>query len=150
MTGRRRLSLQGLAAPAGFLLVVGILFAGAVWDGGVFFQRDIHGLWVPRIEAFVRGVAGGAWPLWDPDASFGQPLLADPEAQVLYPPTWLNFLMRPWTYYTWFVAGHSWRSALCAYALGRRWGLSRPASFVAGGLWVASGPLQSFVEVWHH
>jgi hypothetical protein len=145
-----RPSLQALAPPAGLLLLALALHKGAVWDGGVFFQRDIHSIWVPQVEAFVRMVLGGAWPLWDPGSSFGQPLLADPSAQVLYPPTWLNLLMRPWTYYTWFVVGHTWFSAACTYALGRRWGLSRPASFIAGGMWAASGPLQSFVELWHH
>ena len=43
----------------------------------------------------MRAVASGALPLWDPSPAFGQPLLADPGAQVLYPPTWLNLLMRP-------------------------------------------------------
>jgi hypothetical protein len=76
-------------------LVVGLL-PQFVLGGGVFFERDIHLAWQPQVESFVRSIALGAWPLWDRSMGFGQPLLADPSAQLLYPPSWLNLLMPPW------------------------------------------------------
>ena len=56
-------------------------------------------VWLPQVESFVRGVATGSWPLWDTYSGLGRPLLADPRAEILYPPTWLNLVLRPATYY---------------------------------------------------
>lgn len=134
-------------ALAGLVL---LLFRGAVFEGRVFHKRDIHLVWHPQVEAFVRAVAFGSWPVWDPSPSFGQPLLADPSAQVLYPPTWLNLILRPWTYYTMFAVSHTLFSALGLYALARRFELSRPASTLAAALWITCGPFVSYLDLWHH
>jgi hypothetical protein len=48
---------------------------------------------------FARTIGEGFLPLWDLAIGFGQPLLADPGAQVLYPTTWLTLLLAPWTVY---------------------------------------------------
>ena len=48
-----------------------LLFADALAGRVVFYERDVLSSWVPAIEAFVRAIAGGAWPRpplgWDPD-----------------------------------------------------------------------------------
>jgi len=127
-----------------------VLFWKAVFRGEVLYQRDIHLIWFGQVETLVRAVASGSWPVWDPYTGFGQPLLANPDAQVLYPPTWLNFVMRPGTYYTLFAVSHLAFSGLGLYALARRLGRSRGAAFVGAALWTASGPLLSTVSLWHH
>jgi Bacterial membrane protein YfhO len=131
-------------------LAVVVLFRESLLEGGVFYKRDIHLIWQPQVEGFVRAVVGGALPLWDPSPAFGQPLLADPGAQVLYPPTWLNLVMRPWTYYTLFAFAHVLFSALCFHALARRWGLGPLAALAGAGVWAFSGPFLSLVDLWHH
>ena len=97
----------------------------------------------------MRAVTAGEWPLWNPDIGFGQPLWADANTQLLYPPTWLNLFMRPWTYYTAYVMAHLLLAALGARALGLALRLRPPAATVAGLLWVACGPLLSLGEVWN-
>ena len=57
---RERIALSGLAG------LVLFLHRGALVAGGVMFKRDVHLIWVPEIEGFVRAVLGGAWPVWDP------------------------------------------------------------------------------------
>jgi Bacterial membrane protein YfhO len=126
------------------------LFRGALFGGGVFYRRDIHLVWYPQVETFVRVVAAGAWPLWNPSLGFGRPLLADPGAQILYPPTWLNLLMRPWTYYTIFAVAHALGTTLGFFALARRLGLSISGAVVGAGLWLLSGPYLSSIDLWHH
>jgi hypothetical protein len=138
-----------LLARAALCVLVLVLFREAL-AGGVFYERDIHLIWHPQIEGVVRAVAGGAWPLWDPSPAFGQPLLADPGAQVLYPPTVLNLVVRPWTYYTLFAVGHVLFSALAFLALARRWGLSAAAAGTGAVAWTLSGPFLSLVDLWHH
>jgi hypothetical protein len=139
-----RLALLALA-----LLVVA-LFRESVLQGGVFYKRDIHLIWHPQVEGFVRAVFSGALPLWDPSPAFGQPLLADPAMQILYPPTWLNLLVRPWTYYTLFAFGHVLLSGIAFHALARRWGLGAGAALAGACAWVLSGPFLSLVDLWHH
>ncbi|HYN04852.1 MAG TPA: hypothetical protein VE359_20545 [Vicinamibacteria bacterium] len=138
-----------LAFLALTLLVVA-LFRESVLQGGVFYKRDIHLIWHPQVEGFVRAVFSGALPLWDPSPAFGQPLLADPAMQILYPPTWLNLLVRPWTYYTLFAFGHVLLSGLAFHALARRWGLGAGAALAGACAWVLSGPFLSLVDLWHH
>ena len=95
--------------------------------------------------------ASGSWPVWNPYISFGQPLLANPNAQILYPITWLHLLMPAWTFYAWYVVFH--------FVAGRMRHLrARPpprasreaAPSPPGLLWVLSGPFLSLVNLWHH
>jgi hypothetical protein len=141
--GRERIALGGLAG------LVLFIHRGAL-AGGVMFKRDVHLIWAPQIEGFVRAVLGGSWPVWDPFPAFGQPLLADPGAQVLYPLTWLNLLMRPWTYFTVYSVFHGLLAAFGLYRLARHLGASIGGSFVASALWILSGPFLSLVDLWHH
>ena len=137
------------AAVAGLLAIVTFLMREAL-AGGVLYRRDVHLVWHPQVEAFVRAVASGSWPVWDPGPMFGQPLMADPSAMVLYPFTWLNLALRPWTYYTVFVLFHLCASALGMRLLARRLGMSQGAAFVAAALWTACGPFLSLIDLWHH
>ena len=135
-----------LTAGVGYLLIVVALFRELVFEGRVLFERDIHLFWYTQVESFVRIVTTPAWPLWDPYTSFGQPLLADPSAQIFYPPTWLNLLMRPWVYCTLFVLSHLVFSGVGAFRLARRLAIAHLGAFTAGALWITSGPLLSLVN----
>ena len=147
MSGRLR--AEG-PAIAGLLAVVLVLFSDVMFGGRVFYDRDIHLEWYSQMEGFVRAVAAGSWPLWDSTIAFGQPLLADPSAQIAYPLTWLNLVLLPWDYYTVFVVLHCVATGVGMFLLARHLGTSRLAAFTAAGIWMASGPLLSLVNVWHH
>ncbi|HXU79770.1 MAG TPA: hypothetical protein VN914_00115, partial [Polyangia bacterium] len=127
-----------------------LLIPRALLLGEAFYERDLAFDWVTQVEVFVRSVTSGSWPLWDNAKAFGQPLLANPDAQILYPPTWLNLVVRPWTYYTLFVAAHLLLAGIGASLLARAFGASRGAAVAAGALFMASGPLLSLVNLWHH
>jgi hypothetical protein len=144
--------------PSNEALVDGLLLAGVaalllprvVLLGEVLFERDVQLVWHPQTEAFVRAVASGAAPLWDPHVAFGHPMLANPNTQVLYPPTWLNLIVPAHVYYALYALAHLWLAGLGARALGREIGLSRRAAIVCAGVFMASGPVVSLVNVWHH
>ncbi len=141
---------QARLAIVGLSMLVAFFVRDPLVSGRVFYVRDIHLQWFGQVESFVHAVANGNWPLWDPYVSFGQPLLANANAQLLYPPTWLNLVMRPWTYYTVFLAGHLLFSAVGIYALARRWGISPWGAFVAAAFWLSSGPVLSLGNLWNH
>ncbi len=148
--GWRPISRQDIGAALCLLLIALFLFRDAVFGRGVLFRRDISLVWYPQVESFVRCVASGSWPLWDPYRGFGQPLLADPSAQVLYPFTWLNLILPPWVSYTLFVVAHLWLSGIGLYALARRWKVARAGALLGGVIWMAAGPFLSLASLWHH
>jgi hypothetical protein len=137
-------------AGLGLLALITFLLQEALFGGQVFYERDLHLQWFGQVETFVRSVASGSWPLWDPFVSFGEPLLANANNQILYPPTWLHLLIRPWTYYTLFFFAHLMLAGLGLYRLASRLGVSRAGAFVAAALWVTSGPLLSLGNAWNH
>src|SRR5215212_7451235 len=118
------------AAFAGIAGVVASLFAGPLLRGEVFYYRDIHLQWVGQTEAFVRSVAAGSWPFWNRRWSFGMPLLANPNNQLLYPLTWLNLVMPPWHYYSLFVVMHFLLAGLGFFLAARRLGASAFAAWL--------------------
>jgi len=126
------------------------LFPDAFLRGGVFYYRDIHLQWVGQMEVLLQSVNAGSWPLWNPYTSFGQPLLANPNYQVYYPPTLLGLFMAPWTYYRLFVFFHLVFGGGGTYAAGRRLGLSPVAACLGAMIWMASGPFVSLVSLWNH
>ena len=98
---RRDFLVAGLTSALAILLD-----PAAILRGESFFERDLHLDWYPRLEALARCVSEGAWPVWDTSIGFGQPLLADPGAQVAYPVTWLLLAVPRPAAYTVFVLVH--------------------------------------------
>jgi len=145
--GGRRADLGALGALAA---LVTLLFHDVVFSGRVLFERDVQTYFIPFAE-ILRGMARErTWPLWNPYLAFGQPLLANPQFEVLYPFTWLLALLAPWTYYSGFVVFHSLFSAVGVYLLCRTLGLGVAAAFAGAGVWVSSGPWLSLVSNWLH
>ena len=90
-------------AALGLLALLIALFWRLVFRGEVLYDRDIAAVFHPMAESFFRAWRAGSLPLWNPWFSFGEPMLANPSAQVLYPPTWLMLAVPPATYYTLYV-----------------------------------------------
>ena len=143
--------LKASALPAVGLAAVALaLFPGALL-GRTVSKGDLQMMFLGQNDALLHCLARGSWPVWDPFLGFGQPLLANPGNQVLYPPTWTNLLFGPETCLTLYVLGHLLWAGLGTYALGRReLGLSRWAAWLAGAAWMSSGPLLSHVQRWQH
>ena len=145
--GGRRADLLALGALAA---LVTVLFHGVVFSGRVLFERDVQTYFIPFAEILRRMARERTWPLWNPYLAFGQPLLANPQFEVLYPFTWLLPLLAPWTYYHVFVVFHSLFSAVGVYLLCRTLGLGAAAALAGAGIWAASGPWLSLASNWLH
>jgi hypothetical protein len=150
MAGSRHVVEPNRLALAGLVVLVVALFPDLLLGGRVLYERDISIVWEPQVQAFVRAVTTGSLPLWDPHVSFGHPMLANPNSQVLYPFTWLNLVLAPGAFYTVYALAHLIAAGLGLFLLARRLTLSPPAAFLAAAAYVASGPLLSLVDVWHH
>ena len=137
-------------ALAALVALVALLFRDAIFRGRVFYDRDIHLLWYGLAQTFVRSVAAGSWPVWNPYPALGQPLLALPNSEVAYPFTWLNLVVQPGAYFTAFASFHILVAAVGTYVFARQLPLSPVAACGAAALWCASGPLLCLVNGWNH
>jgi hypothetical protein len=52
-------------------------------------EGDFTQEYFPVLVTAARSLADGVFPFWNPYSNGGQPLLADPQAALLYPLTWL-------------------------------------------------------------
>jgi hypothetical protein len=140
----RRLAAGHLLPLSALAALPLLLFRHAVFGGGALYERDIYLYWHAQVEALVRSAGAGAWPLWDPLASFGEPLW---EMPILYPTTWLNLLLPAWSFYTLTAVLHCAFGGIGLYLLAHRLGCSRLASLASAALWVVSGPQLSVVNL---
>ncbi|MEO8360722.1 MAG: YfhO family protein [Vicinamibacteria bacterium] len=126
------------------------LFPRVILLGEVFYERDVLIVWTAQITSFVTAIRQGSWPVWDPGVAFGHPMLGNPNTQVFYPFTWLNLLIEPLTVYALYVMAHLLFTGIGVHLWAKRLGASSGAATLSACLWVSSGPLLSFVNVWHH
>ena len=138
-----------LVAGAALALQALVLLAPATLGGQAYFRRDVHLMWYAQADQYARAWHEGSRLLWNPAASFGQPLLADANNQVFYPFTPLHLVLRPWTFYTLYAFVHLWLAGAGAAFLARRLGLAWLPAWACGALWMASGPLLSLVDTWN-
>jgi hypothetical protein len=149
----RRVAEWLLAAPGGWplhLLLATLVLPRAAYLGEALYAGDVHLDWYPRALAFARTLRAGLPPLWDLSIGFGQPFLADPSGQVLYPSTWLALLLAPHVLYTVFALAHLVLAGTGATRLARASGLRRLEATASGAAFMLSGPVVSMVTLWHH
>lgn len=138
-----------LLAGLGLLAVSALALPGTL-GGREIFERDVDLLYATQSAAVARALAEGAWPLWNPRAGFGQPLLANPNVQVFYPQGWLAVLLPFGLAYALCTHLHLVLAGLGVRALALRLGHGGGAAWLAGALFVAAGPTLSFVNMWAH
>ncbi len=60
---------------------------------GVFFYHDIQYYFYPYHIISANMARAGQWPLWNPYAFSGIPLVGDGQTAMFYPPNWLFFML---------------------------------------------------------
>jgi hypothetical protein len=66
-----------------------VLFADVLFAGSGFCQRDLFPYHYALKHAVRETIARGGFPFWNRFISGGQPLAANPAAELFYPPQWL-------------------------------------------------------------
>jgi hypothetical protein len=87
-SSRRRDALAVLA----LCLLATILFADVLFGARSLYVRDLTRSFRPTKQILREVVQHGEFPYWNRYYSAGQPLAANPEHEVFYPPTWLILL----------------------------------------------------------
>lgn len=116
-----------------------LVFAGlvAVFDwkvlrGGALFgfidsSRFFYPFWKWGSQVLHQGII----PLWNPDAQFGCPYLADPQMAAAYPPVFLLYsVLKPTDAFAGLILLHHFWALLGFWVLARHERFSAPASFL--------------------
>ncbi|MEW6734985.1 MAG: YfhO family protein [Acidobacteriota bacterium] len=125
---------------------IGFFFLPLFWPGDIYFYRDVTFDAYPLSAVVKQCFDTRVLPLWNPYIGFGQPLLTDPAAQVIYPTTLLRILLPAPLAYKWHVILHSWWAAMGMFLLCRRWRLSRLAALMGALGFVFAGPFVSYIN----
>ena len=120
-------------APAA-LLVLGVLLplGGAAVLGDPFEWGDTSRFFGPVRRPVVDALRAGRLPLWNPTATFGQPLFAEGMHGVLHPVSLAAAALDPAGRIAPLVLAYFVLAALGAFALARAFGSTGTAAFVAG------------------
>ncbi len=107
---------------------------------------DFQGYYYPLAEFFTKSLMRGDWPWWEPYTYSGQPLFANINAQVFYPPwlalTGLNLLLgggHPKYMLELNLVLHVVAGGFGAWLLGRTLGAGFWSAMVAGTVYQLSG-----------
>jgi hypothetical protein len=138
--GRAILSLLGAAILFCLPLIPEILGARRL----VF--RDAASTHWPWSRVAAASLAAGELPLVNPTASGGQPLLANPNAALLYPTNLLFEVLPPSAAFNLHYMLHALWALAGGRALARRLGLSEGPAFLAGAAFAFSGMTLSYVS----
>jgi hypothetical protein len=149
-----------LLALLGFACAV----AAPVFLGGVPVAMDTLALWGPQAvtapqpvhnpdladsaliflpwQVFVRrSLAGGEWPLWNPDVFAGYPFQGNPQTQLYYPLMWLLWLLPLPQALQLGEIVHLWLAGAGMFVLARVLSTSRTGSVLAGLTFAGCGQL---------
>ncbi|MCS6907592.1 MAG: hypothetical protein RML93_06905 [Anaerolineales bacterium] len=127
-----------------------ILFAPGIFGGKAFFWGTILLQFIPWRHLALELLRRGELPLWNPLSGMGAPLLANYQAALLYPPTWVLIVLEALGGLMWSAVGQGVFLALhlgfCAVGM-KRWlrelGLRDLGQMVGGMAFGLSGYLVS-------
>lgn len=146
MTRLKRLK-SDLAAIA--LLVVSSLaiFFDVLVGANAFYIRDLTRYYYPTKRIIREGLLRGEFPYWNPYYSAGQPMAANPEYEVFYPPQWLILLPDYDLGYRLHILVHLPIAAVGMYLLLRSLRLRIGSALVGAAAWTFGGLFMSLINL---
>ncbi len=145
----RESTARGAEVRAALLLVLvcALLFVDVLLLGNRFFIRDLTRYYYPTKSVIREVVLGGEFPYWNRHYGGGQPMAANPEYEIFYPPQWLVFLPDYDLGYRLHILIHLPIAAIGMYALLRSLGLRRRSAIFGGIVYGAGGVIVSTINL---
>jgi len=130
-------------AFAALMALVAAVFWRALFTSDTFFFRDISFAHFPRAVELRTLVRSGQLPIWNPFEHFGEPVSVNANYLLFYPTAWLAWMLPAAYGFKLHYLLHFFVLAAGTFLLARRIGLRPFACFLAGALFVFSGPIVS-------
>src|ERR671935_970729 len=122
------------SAALGLFAAALVFYYPLVFLGRALVDYDAFVYFYPQRVFLARSLLSGRIPLWDPYLFGGAPFLANPQAAVLYPPSWLFVLGPVQAVYTAQLVLHAFLSAFFTYLLARHALGAPPVAAAIGGV----------------
>lgn len=130
------------------LLMVSLAtFADVLVGYKSLFMRDITRYYYPTKRIIREVILGGSMPFWNPYYSAGQPMAANPEYEVFYPPQWLILLPSYDLGFRLHILLHVFLAAAGMYLLLRSMRLLIPTAFFGAASFAFGGFYLSLVNL---
>ena len=130
-------------AVAIIVVAVTLMFSDILFFGRALYFRDITRFYYPMKKVTRDIILSGDFPSWNPYLSSGQPLAANPEFAVFYPPHWLLLLPDFELAFRLHILLHYYIAAIGAFALLRSWRLSIESAIFGAFAYTFGGLLLS-------
>ncbi|HWB54443.1 MAG TPA: hypothetical protein VG722_09630 [Tepidisphaeraceae bacterium] len=132
-----------LAGPVVLIALVVIILRQSLFSGGTlvpsFPNTDLHTeFFAWRYFGFTQWLHGH-FPFWNPRVFCGMPFFAQTQSNLLYPISWVFFVLDVASASTVEMAANICVAALCTYCWARQRGISRSGSTFSGALYAFSG-----------
>lgn len=141
--GKKR---DGLA----ILLLLGIatlFFADVLFLGRSLYLRDLTRYYYPTKQIVREVILNGEIPYWNRYYSAGQPMAANPEYEVFYPPQWLVLLPSYDLGYRLHIVFHVYLAIAGMYLLARSMNLQVRTAFFGAVVFALGGLYLSLVNL---
>lgn len=124
-----------------------IPFLDVLFASGRFYVRDLTRYYYPTKKILREIVLGGEFPYWNRYYSAGQPIAANPEYEVFYPPQWLILLPDYDLGYRLHIIVHIPIAAIGMYLLLRSLRLRIAAAFFGAIVFAIGGVSLSMINL---
>lgn len=143
---RRQVAAELLLATVVFLVMSLFLIGPILFTGRILLLRDLLYMHYPGQALIAEFLSQGVLPLWTPYVGCGQPVLAEIETAVFYPPNLVALFLDPGR--TTMVLGvfHFTLAGLGVYALLRTWSAGQTASLMSAIAFAFSSLLSCKLE----
>jgi hypothetical protein len=128
-------------------LLATIFFADVLAGFNHLYLRDLTRFYYPSKQILRQVVKNGEFPYWNRYYSAGQPIAANPEYEIFYPPTWLILLPNFDLGYRLLILLHIYVALFGMYGLLRSMELRRFAAFVGAFAFGQGGLVLSYVNL---
>ncbi|HXI12328.1 MAG TPA: hypothetical protein VNM92_06750 [Thermoanaerobaculia bacterium] len=149
----RRVKLWGSLRSKDSLSILLLLLLPTVYFGDILagfqklYLRDLTRYYYPTKRIIREVVLSGHFPYWNRFYSAGQPMAANPEYEIFYPPQWLIFLPDYDLGYRLHVFFHVYLALIGMYCLLRSMKLSEGPSLFGAITFGLGGVFLSFVNL---
>ncbi len=127
------------SAALGLLAAALVFYYPLVFLGRALVDYDAFVYFYPQRVFLAHSLLAGHLPLWDPYLFLGAPFLANPQAAVLYPPSWLFVFGSVQAVYAAQLVLHAFLASFFTYLLARHAFGVQPLAAAIGGLAYAFG-----------
>ncbi len=144
MNNPRRPDAIALAILAALITLA---FADILLDVNSLYVRDLVHFHYPTKHVLREILLSGEFPHWNPWFGAGQPMAANPQHEVFYPPNWLVLLPSYRIGFHLLVLLHVYLAAFSMYALLRSLPAGAPAAFFGALAFALGGAGLSYLNL---